>query len=274
MDEPQQPRIFTQNSSNLISVLEFYNDFLIVGGKGLIYGLQFDETTGELSKDKSWEVFLAEGKHVNDLWLNKANNEVFAGCNNNLIYQVSMEDGRVVRKFEGHKDFIHCLIGSDSQIYSASQDGTLKIWDIREKEYIEEIIPYKRDELRRPELGNFLGSCAIYNDWLICGGGPKLSLWNTKTLECSPIEFGFRGKIHCSHFLDDNIVVGGASKSVQVYSINGTLKYDVPVENTPAIYSIAFQSEPYKIMTFGGYTNKLNVLSDFRYVDIVLDLYK
>lgn len=247
---------------------------MIVGGKGTIYGLKFNVTTNELSKDKSWEVFLAEGKHVNDFWLNKADNEVFVGCNNNVIYQVSLEDGRVVRKFEGHKDFIHCLTGSDDQIFSASQDGTLKIWDPREKEYTDEIEPQKREELKRPEFGGFLGSCAVSNDWLICGGGPKLSLWNTKTLEYSPIEFGFPGKIHCASFIDDNIVVGGTYPSVQIYSINGDLKYDLPVENSPAIYSIVFQSEPHKLMTLGGYSNQLNVLSDFRYVDIVLDLYK
>ncbi|KAL5292772.1 THOC6 family protein [Megaselia abdita] len=273
LDEPQQPKIYPQNAG-LISSLEFHNDFLIVGGKGSIYGLKFNESTNELSKDKSWEVFLAEGKSVNYFWLNKADNDLFAGCDNNIIYQVSLEDGRVVRKFEGHKDFIHCLTGSDDQIYSASQDGTLKIWDPRENGFIHEIEPQKKHELKRPEFGGFLGSCAISNDWLICGGGPKLSLWNTKTLEYSPIDFGFPGKIHCSYFIDDNIVIGGTHPSVQIYSINGDLKYDLPVENSPAIYSIVFQTEPQKIMTLAGYSNQLNVLSDFRYVDIILDLYK
>lgn len=218
---------------------------------------------------------MAEGKYVNYFWLNKAENELYAGCNNNVIYRVSLEDGRVIRSFEGHKDFIHCVTGSDdNQIFSASQDGTLKIWDPREKEYINEIEPQLKDELKRSEFGGFLGSCAISNDWLICGGGPKLSLWHTKTLEYSPIEFGFPGKIHCSSFIDDNIVIAGTGPSVQIYSINGDLKYDLPIENSPAIYSIVFQSDPQKIMTLAGYSNKLNVLSDFRYIDIVLDLYK
>uniref|UniRef100_T1GQT4 Uncharacterized protein n=1 Tax=Megaselia scalaris TaxID=36166 RepID=T1GQT4_MEGSC len=273
-EEPQKhPNIYPQHSG-VISCLEFHNDFLIVGAKGSIYGLKFDELKNHLSKDKSWEVSLAEVKNVNCFWLDKAINHIFVGCDNNIIYQVSLEDGRVLRKFEGHKDFVHCLTGSDDQIYSASQDGTLKIWDPRENLHVNEIEPNKKDELKRPELGGFLGACAISNDWLICGGGPKLSLWHTKTLDFSQIDFAFPGKIHCASFIDDNIVVGGVNSSVQIYSINGSLKYDIPIENSPATYSIVFQSDPYKFMSLTGYSNKLNILSDFKYVDIVLDFYK
>lgn len=50
-----------------------------------------------------------EKPDVNYLVYSKQSNLLYAGCGDNNIYVISLEDGRIVRSLEGHTDYIHSL---------------------------------------------------------------------------------------------------------------------------------------------------------------------
>ena len=56
---------------------------------------------------------------------------------------------------------------SDNQLVSASEDGTVRIWDMRQSSATNIITPHENDKLVRPELGAWMGAAAISDDWLV-----------------------------------------------------------------------------------------------------------
>lgn len=279
-EEPREPlKIYPQGEETEINCLSFHRDFLIVGSIGVVYGLKWLEEKGELVNKRSWEIKIPietdaiEVPDVNYMWLRPETDALYVGCGDNVIHEISLEDGCIKRDFKGHEDYIHgvCGFGSD-KLYSASEDGTIRLWSTNEKDSVGIIEPYKKDTLARPEMGKWLGALATNDDWLICGGGPKLSLWHLRTMECTS-DFPFPGKVHVCDFVEDMIFVGGEHTNAQFYAMNGKLRADIKTENT-AVYSAVWQVEPQRFMSIAGFSNWLSILNDFRFLDSKIELYE
>lgn len=272
--EPLQ--IFNASEKSQIYSLSYFNDFLIVGTNAEITGYSFKGQ--QIASKKVWEVRIpstpenAELNEINCLWLDRDAGNLYAGCGDNNIYSVSLEDGKILRTFAGHTSFIHCVDGNKSgQIVSASEDGSIRIWDVRLKKSSAKLDPYKKEQLSRPEYGKWQGTVAFNNDWLVCGGGPRFSMWHLRSNEVTEV-FNFPEKIHISGFVDDLILVGGDYQNVQQYNFNGNLVTELPV-SSPSIYSAVWQSSPHKLLSFGGSSNVLDICTNYNYRDICLKLY-
>lgn len=124
----------------------------------------------------------------------------------------------------------------------------------------------------RQEYGKWQGTVSVTDDWLICGGGPKASMWHPRSMECTNI-LEFPGKVHCSEFIDDMIIIGGEHQSIHEYSFNGDKIADIPISGA-AIYSVVWQKEPYKFISVGGCSNVLDICTNFNYRDVIVKLYK
>ncbi|XP_065361422.1 THO complex subunit 6 [Calliphora vicina] len=278
-EEPHEAiKIYAQGDEVEINCLCFHRDFLIVGSIGVVYGLKWLEEKGELVNKRSWEIKIPieadaiEVPDVNCMWLRPETDCLFVGCGDNVMYEISLEDGRIVRDFKGHEDYIHGVCGfGPNKLYSASEDGSVRFWSCNEKESVGIIEPYKKESLNRPEMGKWVGALAVNDDWLVCGGGPKLSLWHLRTMECTN-EFPYPGKVHVCDFVEDMIFVGGEHTNAQFYAMNGKLRADIKTENT-AVYSAVWQVEPQRFMSIAGFSNWLSILNDFRFLDSKIELY-
>lgn len=155
---------------------------------------------------------------------------------------------------------------------SGSEDGTIRLWDQREKHPTDILEPHKNDNLNRSIFGKWIGSVTLNDDWLICGGGPKLSLWHLRSLETTTI-FDFPGKIHVTNVVDDTILAAGEYKKLFHYSFNGATTAEIPISPT-CVYSIIWQQNPYKFVSIAGASNKVDICINLTYRDIVLNLYK
>lgn len=185
---------------------------------------------------------------------------------------MNLEDGQIVRDYTGHKDYIHCVHGSGSRIFSASEDGTVKFWDYRQKRVAGQIEPYTNADLVRPNFGKWQGTVSVTDDWLVCGGGPKFSLWHLRSMECTTV-YPFPEKIHVSGFLDDILYTAGDLNSLHQYSLAGDIMAEVPISSSSA-YSVVWQIPPNnKILSIGGASNSLDICTNFNYKDIAIDLY-
>ncbi|TMW52896.1 hypothetical protein DOY81_002012 [Sarcophaga bullata] len=278
-EEPLEPiKIYSQGENVEINCLCFHRDFLIVGSIGVVYGLKWLEEKGELVNKKAWEIKIPiesdaiEVPDVNYMWLRPETDLLYVGCGDNVVYELSLEDGRIVRDYRGHDEYIHSVCGyGANKLYSASEDGSLRFWVSNEKQSVGCIEPYKKEKLNRPEMGKWLGAVAVNEDWLICGGGPKLSLWHLRTMECTN-EFPFPGKVHVCDFVEDMIFAGGEHTNAQFYAMNGSLRADIKTENT-AVYTAVWQMEPQRFMSIAGFSNYLSILNDFRFLDSKIELY-
>lgn len=64
------------------------------------------------------------------------------------------------------------------------KDGEVKFWDLRTNQSVITIKPYEHEICTRPEYGRMINCLAIDEDnWLVCGGGPKLSIWHLRQLK-------------------------------------------------------------------------------------------
>lgn len=277
-ESPSKLQVCSQGSDVDINCLAFHRDFLIVGAVGLIYGLKWNEELEVLSKKRAWEIQIpmqvdaVEVPDVNCLWLCSETDSLYAGCGDGIIYKINLEDGRIERDFRGHTDYVHCVVGhGDGRIYSGAEDGTVRSWSDKQKIETSISEPYKDPQLLRPDFGKWIGAVAVNDDWLICGGGPRPAIYHLGSMQRTRV-FDFPGSVHVCDFVDDSVIIGGEHNHVQFYTLNGTLQANIPVEHT-SCYSSVWQLNPFKFMSIAGFSNKLHILKDFRFLDSKIELY-
>lgn len=259
-----------------IQSLVFFKNILIVGtNTGTISGYTWQKH--RLTK-KAWEVFvsnqnIADQNDINCFWLSKKTDTLYAGCGDNNIYAVSLEPSKISRKFIGHQNYVHWIDGTgETNIYSASEDGSIKFWDQREKHFVNQLEPYKDERLERPQFGKWQGTVSITDDWLLCGGGPKACLYHLRLLEYSTV-FDFKSSIHVSGFLDDMVYIGGDDNHLFQYNLKGNTTAEIPVKSS-SIYSVVARLDPEKkFMSIAGASNYLDICTNFNYKDIMLQMY-
>lgn len=91
------------------------------------------------------------------------------------------------------------------KLLSCSEDGQACFWDIRNLTKApvpsQVFVPGKIRDLQRPLLGNWLTVASTQkndSDWVMLGGGPKLSLWNRKAGQHTTI-FQPEGQLNSHH---------------------------------------------------------------------------
>lgn len=271
-------QVFKVADDNQILSMCAYKNLLLVGTMTKVTAYTW---TKNVIGKQLWEVKLSgsrrtalERSEVNCMWLDTVAATLYIGCGDNVVYAICLQNGTVVREFVGHTDFVHSVHGATAgqRLYSASEDGTVRFWDARERRSTGSIEPYRNDKLQRPELGKWQGTVTATDDWLICGGGPRFSLWHLRSLECTTV-YSFAGAAHVSGILDDVVFVAGDHPHLMQYSLNGDLTAEVPVSPV-SVYSVVWQQEPTKFMAIAGSSNNIDLCTSFNYKDSVISLYK
>ncbi|KAL3270109.1 hypothetical protein HHI36_009167 [Cryptolaemus montrouzieri] len=168
-----------------------------------------------------------------------------------------------------HTDYIHDLTVLGNDLISGGEDGLVCIWDLRDYKRINTIQPYLNNDIDRPELGKWIGAVGYNEDYLICGGGPRLSLWHFRSLNHSTI-FPIEDKgIHIAEIYQDKIFAGGRSPYFYQMCFNGDIIAEIPTSGVTT-YSAIHQEEPYKALCIAGSSRKIDVCSNFIYRDLVL----
>lgn len=263
--------------------LAFHREFLIVGGtNGIISGFSVSKN-GTIQK-LSWSIQLPldheqyEIGEVNDLWIDQENDLIYAACGN-YVYQCSLENGKVIKLFKSHKDYIHSIKGYGSNLVTASEDGTVKLWDQREnKTPTYTLEPNKCPAVCRGDFGSWVGSASISKEWLACGGASKLALHNLNHLNSKqPFQIfdSFQKEIHVTDFIEtDCLVVAGESNLLVQYSLKADMISEI-VTSGPAVYSVAWQKKNQRnILSAAGANNNIDITTNFTYKEATLNFYK
>eukprot|EP00058_Branchiostoma_floridae_P020988 XP_002606478.1 hypothetical protein BRAFLDRAFT_115453 [Branchiostoma floridae] len=152
-----------------------------------------------------------------------------SGCGDNNVYLWDLQTGTCTNTLKGHTDYIHALTlrGNDQQVVSAGEDGSVRIWDLRDSREAAHILePYKHDVCARPDQGRWIGCVAV----------------------------------------DRKIMSAGSSPCVNHWSINGELRSQVPC-TPPCLYSLSINtnSASYKVLSAAGSSSKVDIFTNFGY---------
>lgn len=254
--------------------MAFHGQFLIVGSAGKIFGHTIS-TAGIIQK-RAWTIQLPINQdlnEVNSLWVDHENENVYAGCGDGVLHVCSLDDGRVLKSYKDHTDYIHSVDGCDKLVATASEDGFVKFWDIRESSPVFELQPSKNPKIERKNFGQWLGAVCMNKDWVATGGGPSLALYHLRNREPFQI-FDFPKEIHVNTFIDDNILVGGESNAIHQYSFAGDIISEMPTSG-PNILSIVWhKNSDTSILSACGASNKIDISTNFKYKDSHLNFYR
>jgi len=268
-EEKKALNTFQSPNSEQVCSLASTSKFLVTGTVGEIHGWAWDSILGEKPK-VAWSMQtpptngMVDKVDVNAMFAVE-DGEIpllYAGCGDNCVYVFSLEDGKRIRAFEGHSDYIHSLSVLGSQLASCSEDGSVRIWDLRQNEIVSIIEPFKNEKAARPYLGRWIGDVGISPEALVCGGGPRLCLWDLRTLEtvstCPEVE---DDGIHIAKFHSEMMFAGGRSRHFYQLNLSGQVlsKMDTSSANN---YSAVFSSSPHEVFSIGGSSNSLDLCTD------------
>lgn len=250
--------------------------FLVAGGIGEIRGWLWKSVIAGKNVQTQFKISVpasrdrSEPTDVNSLIYNAADNQICAGCGDNNIYMFDLEGGKLIRTLSGHSGFIHSVHLSDNRLVSASEDGTVRLWDMRQSTTTNIIKPYENDQLNRPELGKWVGAASLSGEWLLCGGGPRLSLWHLGSM-CIPTNFhlpDLKG-VHVAKFYQDGVLAGGAGPNFYQIAMNGQIRSQIPT-SASTIYSAEFQETPQTVLAIAGSSTYIDICTNLNYRDRML----
>ncbi|XP_076674117.1 THO complex subunit 6 [Andrena cerasifolii] len=267
---------FTAHPNQQVQSMATMDNFLITGTSGKIYGWDWKVVTSSKAKSKvSWMILIPVNKDsyeepdVNYLVYCKSHNLLYAGCGDNHIYIISLEDGKILRSLQGHTDYIHGLSLMGNQLASCGEDGTVRLWDLRKKENTNILTPHLVDKVARPALGKWIGAIDFTEDWLLCGGGPSLSLWHMRTMEAATVFDLPDEGIHVANIYEERVIAAGTAPHVYHLTYQGETLAKVPTSSN-TVYSIMYQETPQKVLSVAGSSNNLDVCTNFNYRELTL----
>ena len=205
---------------------------------------------------------------------------IFTGCGDNNVYAFDIETHKQTICLNGHKDYINCIsLSNDKQtLYTGSEDGSVMVWDIRTKNAVSEIIPHQMSHLSRPHCGKWIGALALpSNEWLICGGGPHLSLWHLSSMSyASRFETESTTNVVQTH--NEYMISGGNASDLHVWEMNGELKSLIPtsVNNVFSISTHEYKENDLgveQLITCAGMSHKVDVCTNWKYKDFEVLVY-
>lgn len=197
---------------------------------------------------------------------NKENSLVVGGGDNNL-HVLDLETGVFKSVLAGHEDYIHsvCEREREGQILSGSEDGSVRIWDGRSRRCVHSIEVHKYEVCARPQFGKWISCVASDGDWMLCGGGPSLSLWHLRSLSPTSV-FALDGCQRHAHFYQDMILAVGEGPLVSHCMLGGEVKAQIP-SSTQSLNTLQInsQSSENRVLTVGGSSDHIDVFTNLSY---------
>lgn len=229
--------------------------------------------------EEGWTITLPSDKTLANV-ISLKDGKIYSGCSDNNIYVHDKETLQEVSKLTGHQDYLHSLkVTDDQQLFSASEDGSVRSWDLRVPgEPTSVILPFKKTSLDRPHFGKWIGALDVSRsgEWLVCGGGPKLSMWHLRSRKFvhaidSP------NVTHVAQFLpadSSTVIFAGNGNHVSTWQMSNDSPYNTKINSSiDNIYSIEhynYVDYDFNLSSFSGDSFKLELCKNAKYIDTEL----
>ncbi|KAM8794712.1 THO complex subunit 6 [Eudromia elegans] len=168
---------------------------------------------------------------------------------------MDLETGTFTLELRGHQDYVHCLALRDppGQCLSGGEDGTVRLWDLRSATQVQVIEVHKYQECSRPQHGKWIRCLATDSDWMVCGGGPALTLWHLRSVTPATV---FASPPCPQHVLFHQ----------ELLQLGGELRARIPC-SPPALLSLCLHrhSPEHQVLTVAGNSPKIDVFTNLGY---------
>ncbi|XP_015094765.1 THO complex subunit 6 homolog isoform X2 [Camelus dromedarius] len=210
-----------------------------------------------------------EVPEINALLLVPKENSLILAGGDCQLHSMDLETGTFMRALRGHTDYIHCLALRERspEVLSGGEDGAVRLWDLRTAKEVQTIEVYKHEECSRPHNGRWIGCLATDSDWMVCGGGPALTLWHLRSSTPTTV-FPMRAPQKHVTFYQDLILSAGQGRCVNQWQLSGELKAQVP-GSSPGLLSLSLNQQPAapecKVLTAAGNSCRVDVFTNLGY---------
>lgn len=243
---------------------------LIAGTSGLIQAYKWSDILKKNYK-MAWNIPIESDREslsqpeVNSIDLHE--NRLYVGSGNHDVQVFDLETRIKVASLRGHTDYIHTVRVRGDQCVSASEDGSVRFWDTRQHKETNKVEPHTHSELERGR-GKWIGAMDITDDWMVCGGGPRLALWHLRSLTQSAV-CDLPTVAHVARFHDGLVLAGGDAPDLHQFNFSGEHSGRIPTDCS-AVFTVLTRSQPSKLITIGGCGKLLEVCTSNKYKDFSL----
>ncbi|KAG9342953.1 hypothetical protein JZ751_015169 [Albula glossodonta] len=204
---------------------------------------------------------------INSMVINPRDNSLAVGGGDNNIHIMDLESGVFKSVLQGHSDYIHCLSirEREEEILSGGEDGAVRIWDCRTGQTVHCIEVYRYEDCARPQYGKWISCLTTDSEWMLCGGGPSLSLWHLRSLSPTSV-FPLSGCQRQAAFYQDLILSVGEGQFVSHCLMGGEVKSLIPCM-PPSLNTLAINtsSTEHRVLTVGGSSDQIDVFTNLSY---------
>ncbi|XP_062036247.1 THO complex subunit 6 homolog isoform X1 [Lepus europaeus] len=210
-----------------------------------------------------------EVPEINALLLVPKENALILAGGDCQLHTMDLETGSFTRALRGHTDYVHCLALRERspEVLSGGEDGAVRLWDLRTAKEVQTVEVYKHEECARPHNGRWIGCLATDSDWMVCGGGPALTLWHLRSSTPTTV-FPVRAPQKHVTFYQDLILSAGQGRCVNQWQLSGELKAQVP-GSSPGLLSLSLNQQPAapecKVLTAAGNSCRVDVFTNLGY---------
>nr|GMC96179.1 THO complex subunit 6 [Ipomoea batatas] len=197
----------------------------------------------------------------NAIAVNAQSGSIFAAAGDSCAYCWDVEKSEIKMVFKGHSDYLHCIVARNShdQIITGSEDGTARIWDCKSGKCVQ-IIDQRKDKKLK---GSFPYISCIALDasenWLACGSGRSLSLWNLPACDCIS-RIATCSATQDVLFDDHQILAVGSEPTLSRFNMSGEIISQIHCAPESA-FSISLH--PSGVAVVAGYGALVDVISQY-----------
>ncbi|KAF0312853.1 THO complex subunit 6 [Amphibalanus amphitrite] len=243
---------------------------LIAGTSGLIQAYKWSDILKKNFK-MAWNIPIESDREslsqpeVNSLELH--DNRLYVGSGNHDVQVIDLETRIKVASLRGHSDYIHVVRVRGDQCVSASEDGSVRFWDTRQNKEVSKVEPHTHSDLERG-MGKWIGALDVTDDWMVCGGGPRLALWHLRSLTQAAV-CDVPAVVHEARFHDGLVLAGGDVADLHQFTLTGERAGTIPTDCS-AVFTVLARTQPTKLMTIGGCGKFIEVCTSNKYKDFSL----
>ncbi|XP_037093270.1 THO complex subunit 6 homolog isoform X2 [Pollicipes pollicipes] len=192
---------------------------------------------------------------------------LYVGSGSREVQIFDLETRMKVASLRGHTDYVHAVRVRGDQCVSAGEDGTVRFWDTRQNKETSKVEPHAHPELERGR-GRWIGAMDVTDDWMVCGGGPRLALWHMRSLTMAAV-CDLPAVAHVARFHDGLVLAGGDAADLHQFSFSGETSAVIPTDCT-AVFTVLARAQPSKLLTIGGCGKFIEVCTSNKYKDFSL----
>uniref|UniRef100_A0A4W6F7J6 THO complex 6 n=1 Tax=Lates calcarifer TaxID=8187 RepID=A0A4W6F7J6_LATCA len=203
---------------------------------------------------------------INSMTINSRDNSLIVGGGDNNLHVLDLEHGVFKAVLQGHSDYVHCVTmrEREAEILSGGEDGAVRMWDLHVCFSLTERLSVFQS-CARPQFGKWISCLTTDSDWMLCGGGPSLSLWHLRSL--SPTStFPLSGCQRQAAFYQDMILAVGEGPFVSHCLLGGDVKAQIPCSpQSLNTLQLNTNSTEHRVLTVGGSSAHIDVFTNLSY---------